>query len=65
MHDLNAAAQHADRVVLLKEGRILADGAVDEVMTAERLADAFDADIEVAELPGGRRCFLGHAEIST
>jgi len=47
MHDLSAAAQHADRVVLLKAGRVVADGSVAEVMTATTLGDAFDADIRV------------------
>jgi iron complex transport system ATP-binding protein len=69
MHDLTAAAQHADRVVLLKDGCILAAGSVDEVMTADKLAEAFDARIEVVPLPGGGRCFIGGpvdpAEMST
>ncbi len=33
MHDLNVASQYATRVVLAKEGRFVAVGAVDEVMT--------------------------------
>jgi iron complex transport system ATP-binding protein len=59
MHDLDAAARHADRVVLLKDGRVLGDGPVDEVMTAERLAHAFGARIHAgtAEVEG-RRYFL-------
>jgi iron complex transport system ATP-binding protein len=59
MHDLDAAARHADRVVLLKSGRLVADGSVDEVMTAARLGQAFGAQIHVgtAELEG-RRYFL-------
>ena len=35
MHDLAAAAQYADRVVLLRAGRVVADGSVAEVMRPE------------------------------
>jgi iron complex transport system ATP-binding protein len=47
MHDLNAAATFADRVMLLKEGSLLAVGAVAEVMTWQRLREAFDCDLYV------------------
>jgi iron complex transport system ATP-binding protein len=58
MHDLNAAAAYADRIVLLKAGRVTAVGPPEEVMTAERLSDAFDAELTVAQLEGGARCYL-------
>jgi iron complex transport system ATP-binding protein len=45
MHDLNVAAQFADRVVLMKEGRVVAAGTVDEVMTWKTLKATFDADL--------------------
>ncbi|MBI4951280.1 MAG: ABC transporter ATP-binding protein [Myxococcales bacterium] len=51
VHDLDAARRHADRVVLLKEGRVLAHGPVAEVMTPELLGKAFDARIVMGE-PG-------------
>ena len=47
LHDLNAAAQYADRVVLLKEGRLVAHGTVEEVMTYRRLKDVFEAELYV------------------
>ena len=45
MHDLNVAAQFADRVVLVKKGRIVASGPVAEVMTYRTLKETFDADL--------------------
>ena len=56
MHDLNVAAQYATRVVLAKEGRFVAVGAVDEVMTYKKLRETFDADLYVGvnELRGTR-----------
>jgi iron complex transport system ATP-binding protein len=47
MHDLNAAATFADRVMLLKDGAVLAVGGVAEVMTWQRLRQAFDCDLYV------------------
>lgn len=45
MHDLNIAAQFADRVVLMKDGRVIAAGSVAEVMTWKTLKETFDADL--------------------
>ncbi len=46
-HDLQLAAAHGSRVVLIKAGRLLAQGTVDEVLTPSRLAEAFDWPIDV------------------
>ncbi len=56
MHDLNVAAQYAERVVLMKAGRVLAIGKVEEVMTYRRLQETFDADLYcgVNDLSGSR-----------
>lgn len=56
VHDLNLAAQYADRVALLVAGRVVAHGPVDEVMTWKRLGDAFGTDLYVGvnELTGAR-----------
>ena len=56
LHDLNAAAQYADRVVLMKDGVVEADGSVDEVMTWRRLGDVFGVDLYVGlnEIEGTR-----------
>jgi iron complex transport system ATP-binding protein len=42
LHDLNLAAQYADRLLLLHQGLILADGSTREVLTADHLRAAFD-----------------------
>jgi len=41
VHDLNLAAQFADRLLLLHLGRVIADGPTREVLTAEHLHTAF------------------------
>ncbi|TDS86340.1 MULTISPECIES: ABC transporter ATP-binding protein [Nesterenkonia] len=53
LHDLEQAADIADRVILVSEGRITATGTPAEVMTAERLSATFGVDIQVATLPFG------------
>jgi iron complex transport system ATP-binding protein len=56
LHDLNAAAQYADRVALLKAGRLVAHGTIEEVMTYRRLKEVFEAELYVGvnELDGAR-----------
>ena len=59
MHDLNVAAQFADRVVLMKAGRVVAAGTVPEVMTWRILKETFDADLYCGENDvNGTRFFL-------
>ena len=56
MHDLNVAAQFADRVVLMKSGRVVAAGGVADVMTWKTLKETFDTDLYcgVNDLTGAR-----------
>lgn len=51
LHDLNLAALAADRVLLLVDGRIAADGPPGEVLTAERIESAFDTHVQVLAHP--------------
>lgn len=46
-HSPNNALLYADRVILLKDGRVAADGQGDAVLTAETLSAAYDAPMEV------------------
>jgi iron complex transport system ATP-binding protein len=57
MHDLNAAARYADRVLLLSAGRLVAAGPPSEVMTGERLGEVFETELVTAEVDGAP-CFL-------
>lgn len=47
LHDLNVAAQYADKVALLKEGKLVAFGSIEEVMTYARLKDVFESELYV------------------
>jgi iron complex transport system ATP-binding protein len=51
LHDLNAAALYADRVLLLKNGRAIGWGAPDEVLTEEKLREVYETEVYVGRNP--------------
>ncbi|WAC66398.1 ABC transporter ATP-binding protein [Agrococcus sp. SL85] len=53
LHDLALAATHADRVVLLDGGRVLAEGAPAEVLTASRIRAAYGVEATIDAAPEG------------
>ena len=50
LHDLGLAARVADRLVVIDEGEIVADGPPRAVLTAERLATTFGDNAEIVEM---------------
>lgn len=52
-HDPDHAFAIGDRVALLREGRIVAQGAVAETLTEERLSGLYGVPVSLAHLPGG------------
>lgn len=53
LHDLNLAALWADRILLLHQGRLVAQGAPQEVIQAEVIAKWYKAEVLVDNHPGG------------
>ena len=53
-HDLNLAAEFADRILLLTEGKIFAFGAPGEVLTGENINAVFDVNVLLDENPVSR-----------
>jgi iron complex transport system ATP-binding protein len=51
LHDLNAAALHADRVLLMKAGAVAGYGTPDEVFTAENLRAVYETEVHVGRNP--------------
>ncbi len=51
MHDLNLASRYFDRLVLLKSGRLFADGDPQKVLTTEQIAATYGADVLVLPHP--------------
>ena len=58
LHDLMLAANFADRVLLLKDGRIAADGTPGEVLTAENLLSVYGLHVSVSRGPNGALAVL-------
>ena len=57
-HDLNFAASLCDRVVLLREGRILAAGAIRDVLRADTVRALYDVEAVVEDHP-----MVGHLTV--
>jgi len=51
LHDLNLAAQYADRIALLRGGRVVAVGTPREVLQADTLCAAFETPVVVTKHP--------------
>jgi iron complex transport system ATP-binding protein len=54
LHDLTAAGQYADELVLLHEGRVAAAGAAPAVLTASQIEAVYAARVTVTTGPDGR-----------
>ncbi len=54
-HDLNLAAEFADRIILLGGGKIIAKGAPKEVLTEENLAKVFNVRVLLDENPFSKK----------
>src|SRR5438477_152390 len=53
IHDLTLAARHADRIVALKAGRVVADGPTREVLTAALLKEVFEVEARITDTDQG------------
>jgi len=58
-HHLHEIPPEVERVILLKEGRVVADGKKSEILTGERLADLFDVPINLTQSGGWYQAFPG------
>lgn len=51
LHDINLAAQYADRILMLKNGRKWYDGTASEVLNTKNIYEVFEIDSEVFTNP--------------
>lgn len=52
VHDLNLAARFADHILMLSEGRVVANGAAADVLTAERIREVFGVETKFVPVEG-------------
>ncbi|MGY1841413.1 MULTISPECIES: iron ABC transporter ATP-binding protein [unclassified Modestobacter] len=53
VHDINFAAAYSDRIVAMRDGRVIAEGPTTELMDPAVLRKVFDVEVDVHEI-GGR-----------
>lgn len=56
-HHIDEIIPEIERVILLREGRIIADGAKAEILTSEALSQLYQTPLTVAEHNGWYRCW--------
>lgn len=57
-HDPNHALRYADRAMLMRDGRLLADGAAGVVLTAEALAGMYGTEVAALRDVAHERAFF-------
>ncbi|MGT2750026.1 iron ABC transporter ATP-binding protein [Streptococcus orisasini] len=56
IHDINFASCYADNIIALKEGKIIANGTVDEVVKEDILSEIYDMPIKIETYQGRKIC---------
>lgn len=64
LHDLNLAAAYADHVIVLAEGRVVAAGAPDAVLTTALIRDVYGVHAEVLRHPSTGRLLLAFSPVA-
>lgn len=56
LHDINFASVYSDRIVALKDGRVVKDGLTNEIINSDALKEIYDMDIPIKQLNNCRIC---------
>lgn len=60
-HDINITAKYADRIMLIHDGKLFADGSPKEVLTKENLRTVYGVDADVIDVNGRPHVILNDA----
>ena len=60
LHDLNLAAGFCDALVLLRDGKVVASGAPEQVLTPALLRSVYDVEVTVLRHPGNGRPLIAY-----
>jgi iron complex transport system ATP-binding protein len=63
MHDITLAAMYAEKLIVMKEGRVLLNGTSDFVIHSEELKTAFENRINVFTLESGRPVIVAKKDL--
>jgi iron complex transport system ATP-binding protein len=58
MHDLALAARFADRVLVMAQGRLVADAPPQDALSTARVGDVFGVDAVMVEVDGAQVPFM-------
>ena len=56
LHDINFASVYSDRIVALKEGRVVKDGPTNDIINSDSLREIYDMEIPIKQLSNCRIC---------
>lgn len=56
LHDINFASVYSDRIVALKEGRVVKDGPTNDIINSDALREIYDMDIPIKQMNNCRIC---------
>ncbi len=59
-HDINLAGRFADEIVLMRDGRVIAQGQPGEVIRADVLKDTYDVEVELIDAGGDVPMVVAH-----
>ena len=51
LHDINQAARYCDHLVLLKKGKLVAQGSPEKMITQDMMKDVFEIDTHIHKDP--------------
>lgn len=64
LHDINFASVYSDRIVALKDGKVVKNGPTEEIINSVALREIYDMDIPIQEQDGCRICVYFNSQIS-
>jgi len=56
LHDINFASVYSDRIVALKDGKVVKDGPTEEIIQSDSLKEIYDMDIPIQQMNNCRIC---------
>jgi iron complex transport system ATP-binding protein len=62
LHDVNQALTFCDEIIVMKQGRLLAQGTAGQIVTADLLREAYDVDVRVKTADGQKYCIFYKGE---
>jgi iron complex transport system ATP-binding protein len=58
IHDINFASCYSDYIVALKDGKVVKEGPVDQIIEPSVLKEVYDMDIQIETINGNRICIF-------